>query len=83
MKEILNKLKSRKLWAMIAGVVSGLAMVFELDQGVVTDVSGAVLALVSIVSYIVTEGKIDAAGLKAGLEAAQEAMKNENKPEGN
>lgn len=83
MKEILKKLKSRKLWAMIAGVVSGLAMVFELDQGVVTDVSGAVLALVSIVSYIVTEGKIDAAGLKAGLEAAQEAMKNENKPEGN
>ena len=83
MKEILNKLKSRKLWAMIAGVVSGLAMVFELDQGVVTDVSGAVLALASIVSYIVTEGKIDAAGLKAGLEAAQEAMKNENKPEGN
>lgn len=83
MKEILKKLKSRKLWAMIAGVVSGLAMVFELDQGVVTDVSGAVLALVSIVSYIVTEGKVDAAGVKAGLEAAQEAMKNENKPEGN
>lgn len=83
MKEILNKLKSRKLWAMIAGVVSGLAMVFELDQGVVTDVSGAVLALVSIVSYIVTEGKIDAAGVKAALGAAQEALENENESKGN
>ena len=83
MKEILNKLKSRKLWAMIAGVVSGLAMVFELDQGVVTDVSGAVLALVSIVSYIVTEGKIDAAGVKAALEAAQEELENENESKGN
>ena len=83
MKEILNKLKSRKLWAMIAGVVSGLAMVFELDQGVVTDVSGAVLALVSIVSYIVTEGKIDAAGVKAALEAAQEELENENESTGN
>ena len=77
MKEILNKLKSRKLWAMVVGVVSGLAMVFELDQGLVMDVSGAVLALVSIVSYIVTEGKIDAAGVKAALEAAQEALEQE------
>lgn len=78
MKEILNKLKSRKLWAMIAGVVSGLAMVFELDQNLVMDVSGAVLAAVSIVTYIVAEGKIDAAGVKAALEAAGKALQDEN-----
>ena len=78
MKEILNKLKSRKLWAMIAGVVSGLAMVFELDQNLVMDVSGAVLALVSIVTYIVTEGKIDAAAIKKALEAAGKALQDEN-----
>ena len=70
MKEILNKLKSRKLWAMIAGVVSG--------QNLVMDVSGAVLAAVSIVAYIVTEGKIDAAAIKKALEAAGKALQDEN-----
>lgn len=74
MGEIVRKLSSRKLWAMIAGVVMGVAMVFGLDENVMTDVSGAVVALASLITYIVTEGKVDAAAAKAALEAAQDAF---------
>lgn len=59
-----RKLSSRKLWAAVAGIAAGLAMVFGLDQGTITDVAGAVVSLASLVTYIVTEGKIDAARKK-------------------
>lgn len=90
MSDIARKLTSRKLWAMIIGVASGLAMVFGLDEHIIMDVSGAVVALASLVTYIVAEGKIDAAAAKAALEAAQGALvlipeeedEHENKPIG-
>ena len=58
-----QKLSSRKLWAAVAGVVAGLAMVFGLDTEIIGTVSGAVVGLASIVTYIITEGKIDAAAV--------------------
>lgn len=57
--DILRKLSSRKLWAAIAGIVTGLAMVFGLDEGVISNVAGAVVSLASVVAYIITEGRID------------------------
>ena len=59
---IKRKLSSRKLWAAVAGVIAGLAMVFGLDEGVISQVAGAVVSAASLVSYIITEGKVDAAG---------------------
>ena len=59
-----RKLSSRKLWAAIAGVVTGLAMVFKLDESTISSVAGAVVSVASVVSYIITEGKVDAAGVK-------------------
>lgn len=56
-----QKLSSRKLWACIAGVVTGLALVFGLDESVINSVSGAVVSAASIITYIITEGKIDEA----------------------
>lgn len=58
---IKRKLSSRKLWAAVAGVIAGLAMVFGLDEGVISQVAGAVVSAASLVSYIITEGKVDAA----------------------
>lgn len=69
-----TKLTSRKLWAAVAGIVTGLAMVFGLDEGVITSVAGAVVSLASVITYIVTEGKIDAAGVKNAIEDVQEAV---------
>ena len=59
-----RKLSSRKLWAAAAGVVTGLAMVFGLDEGTMTQVSGAVVSAASVIAYIITEGKVDAEGVK-------------------
>lgn len=62
-----RKLSSRKLWAAAAGIVTGLAMVFGLDEGTISSVAGAVVSLASVVSYIVTEGKVDAESAKKAV----------------
>jgi len=66
--KIMQKLTSRKLWAAVAGIVTGLAMVFGLDENVITSIAGAVVSLASVMTYIVTEGRIDkeAVGNTAG-----------------
>ena len=63
-----RKLSSRKLWAAMAGIVTGLAMVFGLDESTISSVAGAVVSVASVVSYIITEGKVDAAGVKKNAE---------------
>ena len=65
--EILKKLTSRKMWAAVAGLVAGLGMAFGLDEGIISTVAGAVVALSSVITYIVTEGKIDAEGVKVAV----------------
>ena len=71
--DILRKLTSRKLWAAAVGVASGLSIVFGLEGEVITTVAGAVVSTVSVVSYIVTEGRIDAAAVKDAIEDIQQA----------
>lgn len=73
-----RKLSSRKLWAAAAGVVTGLAMVFGLDQGVMSNVAGAVVSAASVVTYIIAEGKVDAAGVKKAVEDVQGAVEAVN-----
>lgn len=63
-----RKLSSRKLWAAVAGIVTGLAMVFGLDEGTISSVAGAVVSVSSVVAYIITEGRVDAAGVKKAVE---------------
>lgn len=72
MKEMLNKFKSRKFLTCIAGVIMGLCMVFGVDEGAVNTVAGAVTAVVSIVSYIYVEGKVDAAAVGQIKDAADD-----------
>jgi hypothetical protein len=74
MKEIIRKLSSRKLWMAIAGVATGVAMALGVDTNDIGTVSGAVTALVSVVTYIVVEGKVDAEGVKNAIEATQDAV---------
>lgn len=72
--EILKKFKSRKLWVAVIGVLMGVAMIFGVDPNVAETVSGAVVAVVSVVAYIVTEGKIDAAAVGDAAQAVQDAV---------
>ena len=59
-----RKLSSRKLWAAVAGIVTGLAMVFGLDENTITTVAGAVVSAASVVAYVLAEGKVDAESVK-------------------
>ena len=66
-----RKLSSRKLWAAGAGIVTGLAMVFGLDEGTVSAVAGAVVSVASVITYIITEGKVDTESVKKALDQVQ------------
>ena len=63
MKAFLKKLTSRKFLSCVAGVVIGVCMAFGLDEGAVSTIAGAVTSLASLIIYIYTEGKIDAAAV--------------------
>lgn len=74
METLKRKLSSRKLWAAIAGVIAGLAMVFGLDETVISTVAGAVVSVMSLMTYIITEGRVDAAGVKNAVQDIQDAV---------
>jgi hypothetical protein len=67
--DIIRKLTSRKLWLAIAGIAAGIAMALGASQSEIATVAGAVTALISVITYIITEGKIDAAAVKATIVA--------------
>lgn len=82
-----RKLSSRKLWAAAAGIVTGLAMVFGLDENTVSTVAGAVVSAASVIAYIMGESKADAAGATGKatgelLESLKEVIKLEPVPYG-
>ena len=66
MQNFLKKLTSRKFLAALAGVATGLAMVFGVDETTISTVAGAVTTVESVVSYIMSEGMVDAAAVGAG-----------------
>lgn len=74
METLKRKLSSRKLWAAIVGVLTGIAMAFGLDESIISTVSGAVLSVVSVMTYIITEGKVDAAAVKDAVTDVKEAV---------
>ena len=66
MQNFLKKLTSRKFLAALAGVATGLAMVFGVDETTISTIAGAVTTVASVVSYIMSEGMVDAAAVGAG-----------------
>lgn len=74
MSNVIRKLTSRKLWLAIAGVTTGIAMILGVNGSDITSVAGAVTALASVITYIITEGKIDAESVKTAAENTQSAV---------
>lgn len=64
-RNILDKIASRKLWVSLIGVIIGVAMAFGVEGSEYTEiaglVSGSITAVLSVISYISGEAKIDAA----------------------
>lgn len=71
---MVEKLMSRKLWMAIAGIATGIAMVLGVEGTEITTVAGGVVALISCVTYIYTEGKIDAEAVKNTIVSVQGAV---------
>lgn len=76
MQAFLSKLTSRKFLTCVAGVIMGVCMVFGLDENTVSTIAGAVTAVASVVTYIYTEGKIDAAAVGNAMDAVQNAVES-------
>lgn len=62
-----KKLTSRKLWLAVAGLVAGIIIACKGDAEVAETVSGCIMALASVVAYIVGEGLTDAAHVNEDL----------------
>ena len=70
MKKIdwVRKLTSRKLWMAICGLVGGILLALRLDEHEVTQITGIIMAMGSVVAYIIGEGWADAAGAATIIE---------------
>lgn len=77
-----RKLSSRKFLAAVAGIVTGLAMIFGLDENTISTVAGAVVSIASVVAYIMAEGKVDAESVKQAVDSVQGAVEAVQGPPG-
>jgi hypothetical protein len=73
-RTFLQKLKSTKLWCAIAGIAVGAAIALGVDSNTIQTVAGAVTSVAALVTYIVTEGKIDAAAVGKTVQAVEDAV---------
>ena len=73
-KEKLKNLLSRKFLLALIGAASGLAIALGADADFVQVLVGAATALASVVSYIVTEGKVDSEAVTLASEFAQRVL---------
>ena len=62
--KILQKLSSRKFLTAVLGIVTGLSVIFGADGGTAETIAGAVVTLISSMTYIITEGAVDAKNKK-------------------
>lgn len=83
MKTVIRKLTSRKLWAAAAGLAVGIAIIFGVDEGTISTISGAMASVLSVMAYIITEGKIDAANVYQVAESVETIVEAVRGTEGN
>ena len=64
----IRKLTSRKFWLALAGLVTGIVNFLKAPTSDAETITSLILALGSVVAYIIAEGWIDAAREGAGTE---------------
>ena len=73
-KSFWEKIKSRKLWLAILNAAAGIAIALGADNNIVQIALGVGLALLSAISYIVVEGKVDAAAVDLSADAVKKIL---------
>lgn len=68
--DLKRKLSSRKFWVCICGLVSAMLALFRLS-GSAGQVTALLMALGSVVSYLLSEGWVDAAAAEQAQPAGQ------------
>ena len=68
--DLIGKLTSRKLWLAIVGVAVSVALALGASEGEIKGVVGAVGAVLSSVTYILSEAHVDAARLSTPKEGS-------------
>lgn len=70
-RKIRQKLASTKLWCAIAGAAVGVYIALGGNTTDIQSIVGAVTALMSLATYIITEGRVDAEAVKLAANALQ------------
>ena len=73
--KFLEKLKSRKFLAALAGAAVGVAILLGADGTDIKAIAGAVVSVSSLVTYILVEGKVDAAALGKTVKDITDAVR--------
>lgn len=58
-----KKLTSRKFWMALAAFIVGVLALFGTDANTTMQISGVIMALGSVIAYIVGEGLVDASAV--------------------
>lgn len=74
--DIIRKLTSRRLWVAIAGIVTGIALIFGGDASEIRAIAGTITALLSAVGYMATEASVDKARIITEVETTREEEHN-------
>lgn len=69
MKSFIDKLKSRKFLACIAGVATGIALIVTGNT-----IEGAASVIASVVGYIAAEGYVDGKAVKNTINITQDVL---------
>lgn len=60
-----QKLTSRKFWAAVIGFVTAIMVAFGVNDLTIEQVAGLITAASTLIAYIIGEGMVDAARVKA------------------
>lgn len=66
--ELKRKISSRKFWVCVCGFVSAMLAAFNLSGGA-SKITALIMAFGTLISYILAEGSVDAAGACAAQNA--------------
>ena len=72
-----SKLTSRKFWAAVTGFVAAILLAFNVDNLTTEQVIAVISAASVLIAYIIGEGIVDAARIKANSKKT-EGTQNEN-----